>query len=55
MINRILVVGCGTSMHAGMVGEKKYAFEDLSVIPAEVEQAAEFRYRNPIIKLVKMI
>ena len=47
MINRILVVGCGTSMHAGMVGE--YAFEDLSVIPAEVEQAAEFRYRNPII------
>ena len=48
IINRVLVVGCGTSMHAGMVGE--YAFEELAVIPAEVEQAAEFRYRNPIIR-----
>ena len=47
LINRVLVVGCGTSMHAGMVGE--YAFEKLAAIPAEVEQAAEFRYRNPII------
>lgn len=47
LINRVLVVGCGTSMHAGMVGE--YAFEELAAIPAEVEQAAEFRYRNPII------
>ena len=44
LINRVLVVGCGTSMHAGMVGE--YAFEELAAIPAEVEQAAEFRYRN---------
>ncbi len=47
MISRVLVVGCGTSMHAGMVGE--YAFEELAGIPSEVEQAAEFRYRNPII------
>ena len=47
LIQRVLVVGCGTSMHAGMVGE--YAFEELAGIPAEVEQAAEFRYRNPII------
>ena len=46
-IQRVVIVGCGTSMHAGMVGE--YAFEDLASIPAEVEQAAEFRYRNPII------
>lgn len=46
-INRVLVVGCGTSMHAGLVGE--YAFEEMAGIPAEVEQAAEFRYRNPII------
>jgi len=46
-IKRILIVGCGTSMHAGMVGE--YAFEELSGIPVKVEQAAEFRYRNPII------
>ena len=46
-ISRILVVGCGTSMHAGMVGE--YAIEEMAGIPAEVEQAAEFRYRNPII------
>ena len=47
MINRVLVVGCGTSMHAGMVGE--YAIEEMGGILAEVEQAAEFRYRNPII------
>ena len=46
-IKRILIVGCGTSMHAGMVGE--YAFEELAGIPVKVEQAAEFRYRNPII------
>ena len=46
-IGRVLVVGCGTSMHAGMVGE--YAFEEMAGIPAEVEQAAEFRYRNPIV------
>ncbi len=47
LIGRVLVVGCGTSMHAGMVGE--YAIEEMAGIPAEVEQAAEFRYRNPII------
>ncbi len=46
-VGRVVVVGCGTSLHAGMVGE--YAFEDLANIHAEVEQAAEFRYRNPII------
>ena len=46
-IKRILIIGCGTSMHAGMVGE--YAFEDIAGIPVKVEQAAEFRYRNPII------
>jgi len=46
-INRVLIVGCGTSMHAGLVGE--YAFEEMAGIPAEVEQAAEFRYRNPIV------
>ena len=46
-ISRVLVVGCGTSMNAGLVGE--YAFEEMAGIPAEVEQAAEFRYRNPIV------
>ncbi len=46
-IRRVLVVGCGTSRLAGMVGE--YALEDITGIPAEVEQAAEFRYRNPIL------
>jgi glucosamine--fructose-6-phosphate aminotransferase (isomerizing) len=46
-IQRMLVVGCGTSMNAGMVGE--YAVEDFAGFPAEVEQAAEFRYRNPIV------
>ena len=47
-ISRVTLAACGTSMHAGMVG--KYFFEDLADIPANVEQAAEFRYRNPIIE-----
>jgi len=46
-LHRVVLVGCGTSLHAGLVGE--YAFEDLADVPAEVQQAAEFRYRNPII------
>ncbi|MEA2011733.1 MAG: glutamine--fructose-6-phosphate transaminase (isomerizing) [Verrucomicrobiota bacterium] len=46
-IERIILAACGTSMLAGMVGE--YYFEDLCDIPTEVEQAAEFRYRNPIV------
>jgi glucosamine--fructose-6-phosphate aminotransferase (isomerizing) len=45
--NRIIIVACGTSWHAGLIGE--YLFEDLSRIPVEVEYASEFRYRNPII------
>ncbi len=45
--DRIIIVGCGTSWHAGMVGE--YLFEDLARVPVEVEYASEFRYRNPII------
>ncbi|WP_397363935.1 glutamine--fructose-6-phosphate transaminase (isomerizing) [Olleya sp. R77988] len=45
--NRIIVVACGTSWHAGLVSE--YIFEDLARIPVEVEYASEFRYRNPII------
>lgn len=46
-IQRLLIVGCGTSMNAGLIGE--YAVEDFAGLPAEVEQAAEFRYRNPIV------
>lgn len=46
-INKIFVVACGTSYHAGMVG--KYLFEDYLRIPSEVDIASEFRYRNPII------
>jgi glucosamine--fructose-6-phosphate aminotransferase (isomerizing) len=45
---RIIILGCGTSWHAGLVGE--YLIEDLARIPVEVEYASEFRYRNPIIK-----
>lgn len=45
--NRIIVIACGTSWHAGLVAE--YIFEDLCRIPVEVEYASEFRYRNPII------
>lgn len=45
--DRILIIGCGTSWHAGLVAE--YIFEDLARIPVEVEYASEFRYRNPVI------
>lgn len=45
--NRIVMVGCGTSWHAGLVAE--YVFEELCRIPVEVEYASEFRYRNPVI------
>lgn len=44
---RIIIIGCGTSWHAGLVGE--YLFEDLARIPVEVEYASEFRYRRPIL------
>ena len=44
---RIIIVGCGTSWHAGLVGE--YLFEELARTPVEVEYASEFRYRNPVI------
>lgn len=45
--DRILIVACGTSWHAGLVAE--YIFEEFTRIPVEVEYASEFRYRNPII------
>ncbi|PLX02409.1 MAG: glutamine--fructose-6-phosphate transaminase (isomerizing) [Marinilabiliales bacterium] len=44
---RVIMIACGTSWHAALVGE--YLFEDLARIPVEVEYASEFRYRNPII------
>ncbi len=44
---RIIIIACGTSWHAGLVGE--YLFEDIARIQVEVEYASEFRYRNPII------
>ena len=44
-VNRIVITACGTSWHAGLVGE--YLFEELAHIPTEVEYASEFRYRNP--------
>lgn len=46
--DRIIIIACGTSWHAGLVAE--YIFEDLCRIPVEVEYASEFRYRNPVIK-----
>ncbi|MGA1977543.1 MAG: glutamine--fructose-6-phosphate transaminase (isomerizing) [Bacteroidales bacterium] len=45
---RIIIVGCGTSWHAGLLGE--YFFEEYTRIPVEVEYASEFRYRDPIIR-----
>ncbi len=49
MVNakRIIIVACGTSWHAGIVGE--YLIEELTRIPVEIEYASEFRYRNPVI------
>ncbi len=44
---RIIIVACGTSWHAGLVGE--YLIEDLARIPVEVEYSSEFRYRNPVL------
>ncbi len=44
---RVIIIGCGTSWHAGLVGE--YLFEDLARLSVEVEYASEFRYRNPLI------
>lgn len=46
--DRILIIACGTSWHAGLVAE--YIFEEFARIPVEVEYASEFRYRNPIIR-----
>ena len=45
--DRIIIIACGTSWHAGLVGE--YLIEDKARIPVEVEYASEFRYRNPVI------
>ncbi|MCS6928607.1 MAG: glutamine--fructose-6-phosphate transaminase (isomerizing) [Saprospiraceae bacterium] len=45
---RMIILGCGTSWHAGMIGE--YLFEDLARLPVEVEYASEFRYRNPVVR-----
>ncbi len=46
--DRVVMIGCGTSWHAGLVAE--YLFEELARINVEVEYASEFRYRNPVIK-----
>ena len=47
-VRRIIVTACGTSWHAGLVGE--YMLEDLARIPVDVEYASEFRYRNPVVE-----
>ncbi len=47
-INRVIITACGTSWHAGLIGE--YLIEELARIPVEVEYASEFRYRNPILE-----
>lgn len=51
--DRILIVACGTSWHAGLVAE--YMFEEFCRIPVEVEYASEFRYRNPIVREGDMV
>ena len=52
-VNRIVITACGTSWHAGLVGE--YLFEELAHIPTEVEYASEFRYRNPPIDMHTLV
>ena len=47
-VHKVILTSCGTAWHAALVGE--YLFEDIAKIPAEVEYASEFRYRNPIIE-----
>ncbi len=47
-VDRIIIAACGTSYYAGMTGQ--YFFEDFAGLPTGVEQAAEFRYRNPVIQ-----
>ena len=46
--HRLMLTGCGTAWHAGLIGE--YLFEELARIPTEVEYASELRYRNPIVE-----
>lgn len=46
-VNRVILIACGTAMHAALIG--KYAFERLAGIPTEVDVASEFRYRDPIL------
>ncbi len=46
-VDRVVITGCGTSWHAGLIGE--YMLEELARVPVEVEYASEFRYRNPIV------
>src|SRR6201997_3077819 len=46
-IKRIVIVACGTSYHAGLIG--RYAIEEFSRVPVEVEIASEYRYRNPVV------
>jgi glucosamine--fructose-6-phosphate aminotransferase (isomerizing) len=52
-IRRLIILGCGTSWHAGLIGE--YMIEDHARIPVEVEYASEFRYRNPIVDQGTMV
>ena len=47
-IDRVVITACGTSWHAGLIGE--YLIEELARVPVEVEYASEFRYRNPILE-----
>ncbi len=47
-VNRIIITACGTSWHAGLIGE--YMLEEMARIPTEVEYASEFRYKNPVLQ-----
>jgi glutamine---fructose-6-phosphate transaminase (isomerizing) len=53
MTKKVILTACGTAWHAGLIGE--FLFEQLARIPAEVEYASEFRYRNPVIEENTMV
>jgi glucosamine--fructose-6-phosphate aminotransferase (isomerizing) len=52
-VRRIVIVACGTSYHAGLIG--RYAIEEFSRVPVEVEIASEYRYRNPVVSSGDMV
>src|SRR3977135_4457257 len=52
-LNRVIIVGCGTAYHAGLIG--RYAIEEWARVPVEMDIASEYRYRNPVIGEAELV